>query len=155
MLFRTHLAFSLLIGLYLIEYLNIKNQVLFVIVLLFFSIFPDIDEYSSKISRKLKPISFLIKLVSRHRGILHSVYVPFILSLMLFLINQGIIALAVVIGYCSHLLLDGLTKKGIRPLYPVMNKRLSGFVRVGSILENVLFVFIIILLSYKLFVVLN
>ncbi len=149
MLFRTHLAFSFLIGLYLIGILKIKNQILFMIILLFFSIFPDIDESSSKISKKLKPFSYLTILFG-HRNIFHTLYFPIAISLLLFALNLKLLSLAVLIGYILHLLLDILTKKGINLFYPLTKKRIKGFIKVGSLIENILFIILIALIIYKL-----
>ena len=87
------------------------------IILLFFSIFPDIDESSSKIFKKLKPFSYLAVLFG-HRNIFHTIYFPIAISLVLFILNLKLISLAVLIGYSLHLLLDMITKKGIALFYP-------------------------------------
>lgn len=150
MLFRTHLAFSFLIGLVAVDFFKIPNSILFLIFFLFFSLIPDLDDYSSKISRKLRFLAFFIKFLFKHRGFLHSVYVPFLLSLFLFAINLKFLGLAVLLGYLSHLTLDAFTVQGIRPLYPIIDKRIRGFIKVNSILENSLFVIILILIIYKL-----
>lgn len=149
MLFRTHLAFSFLIALYLIDILEIKNQILFTIVLLFFSIFPDIDKSSSKIFKKLKPFSYLAAILG-HRKIFHTIYFPMALFLTLFLLDQKLIGLAVITGYLLHLLLDLITKKGINLFYPLSKKRIKGFIKVGSFIENLVFVVLIVLIIYKL-----
>jgi len=149
MLFRTHLIFSFLIGLYIIDFLKIKNQILFMIVLLFFSIFPDIDESSSKIFKKLKPFSYLAVLFG-HRNIFHTIYFPIAMSLVLFILNLKLISLAILIGYSLHLLLDMITKKGIALFYPLSQKRIKGFIKVGSLVENIILIILIILAVYKL-----
>ena len=150
MLFRTHLAFSFLLALISIDFFKISNSILFLIIFLFFSLVPDLDEHSSKISRKFRFLAFFIRLLFKHRGFLHSVYIPFLLSLFLFIINQKFLGLAVILGYLSHLILDAFTIQGIHPLYPILNKRIRGFIKVNSFLENILFVIILILIIYKL-----
>lgn len=149
MLFRTHLAFSFLIGLYLIDLLKIKNQILFMLILLFFSIFPDIDKNTSKIFKKLKPFSYLAILFG-HRNIFHTIYFPIAIAGTLFILNLKLSSLAVLIGYLLHLLLDLITKKGINLFYPLTKKRIKGFIKVGSLIENMLFTILIILIIYKL-----
>ena len=149
MLFRTHLAFGFLIGLYLIDFLKIKNQILFMIILLFFSIFPDIDDSSSKISKKLKPFSYLTTLFG-HRTIFHTIYFPLAISFVLFILNFKLLSLAALIGYLLHLILDSITKKGIALFYPLSKKRIKGFIKVGSLTENIIFTILIILIIYKL-----
>ena len=149
MLFRTHIAFSFLIGLYVIDFLK-TNHILFMIILLFFSIFPDIDKGSSKISKKLKPFSYLAALFG-HRKIFHTIYFPIAIALTLFIFNLKLLSLAVLIGYSLHLLLDLTTKKGVALLYPLSKKRIKGFIKVGSLIENILFIILIILIVLKLF----
>ena len=148
MLFRTHLTFSFLIGLYIIDFLK-TDHILFMIILLFFSIFPDIDESSSKIFKKLKPFSYLAVLFG-HRNIFHTIYFPIAISLVLFILNLKLISLAVLIGYSLHLLLDMITKKGIALFYPLSKKRIKGFIKVGSLIESILFIILIIMIVYKL-----
>lgn len=150
MLFRTHLAFSFLIGLVSIDHFKISNNILFLIVFLFFSLIPDLDDYSSKISRKLKPLAFIIKFLFKHRGFLHSIYLPFMVSLLFFIINKRLIGLAVILGYLSHLVLDSLTIAGTRPLYPIINKKIKGFIKVGSLVENIIFIILVLLIVIKL-----
>lgn len=149
MLFKTHLAFAFLIGLYLIDFLKIKNQILFIIVLLFFSVFPDIDKSSSKIFKKLKPFSYPA-VIFRHRGIFHTIYFPLLIFLVLYIIDLKLLSLTVLIGYLLHLFLDLITKKGIALFYPLSKKRIKGFIKVGSLTENMIFVVLIILIIYKL-----
>jgi len=150
MQFKTHIAFAFLISLFLIDFLKIKNQILFFIIVLFFSIIPDLDEYSSKISKKLKPLSYITKLLFKHRGFFHSIFIPLLLSLILFSINKKIISLAILTGYISHLILDALTIKGITPLFPIINKKINGFIKVNSLLDNLLFYIFLIIIIYRL-----
>lgn len=149
MLFRTHLAFSFLIGLYLIDFLYIKSQILFMVVLLFFSVFPDIDESSSKIFKKLKPFSSLAAFLG-HRSIFHTIYFPISISLVFFIFKLKLLSFAALIGYLIHLILDMLTKKGINLFYPLTKKRIKGFIKVGSLIENLIFVFLVVLIICKL-----
>ncbi|MBL7054760.1 metal-dependent hydrolase [Candidatus Woesearchaeota archaeon] len=135
MMFKTHLVFSLFIGLVLIKILNIENQILFLILLLFFSIFPDIDEKKSKISRKIRFLSFPINLIFRHRGFFHTIYIPLTLFLLLYIISEKILGIAVLTGYVSHLFLDSLTKSGVRIFKPFFKLRFYGFFKVGKFFD--------------------
>ena len=150
MLFRTHLAFGFLIGLYLIDFFDIKKQGLFLIVLLFFSVFPDIDEKNSRVFKKLKPISYLAVIVG-HRNIFHTIYFPIGISIALFVVGQKLLGLAVLIGYLSHLFLDLLSKRGIALFYPLTKKGIKGFIKVGSLFENIIFIALLILIVIRLF----
>jgi len=53
MLFKTHLVFSLLIGLLTYNYFKL-NYIIFILIILFTGILPDIDHPKSKLGRKLK-----------------------------------------------------------------------------------------------------
>ena len=150
MLFRTHLAFNFLAAMVLMQHVTVPNNITFLLVFLLFSVMPDIDEYSSKISKGTKPFSTLIQLMVRHRGIFHSIYVPLLISVVLAVFHQTVLALAAITGYLSHLLIDALSVQGIRPLAPIINKPIKGFIRVNSILENILFLILVILVIYQL-----
>ena len=62
MRFRTHLAFSFLISLLIINSFDVQNKIIFIVIMLITSALPDIDSYKSKIGKKIKPISFLINI---------------------------------------------------------------------------------------------
>ncbi|MBU0627687.1 MAG: metal-dependent hydrolase [Nanoarchaeota archaeon] len=149
MLSRTHLAFGFLIGLYLIDFLNIKSQILFMLILLFFTIFPDIDESSSKISKKTRPFSFISNLTG-HRSIFHTIYFPVAISLTFFMFKLKELSIAALAGYLLHLVLDSTTKQGIMLFYPISKKRFNGFIKVGSLIENLVFVILVGLIIYEL-----
>lgn len=148
-MYYTHLAFGLLIALLSLDFFNIKNKLLFVLIAVFFSIFPDIDERKSKIGKKYKKTSWIINFIFGHRGFFHSIFVPLILFFVLYNINNEI-GIAVLVGYLSHLFMDALTKNGIRPLYPIINKRINGFIKTNSILEKIFFLIIILLILYEI-----
>lgn len=130
----------------LIKFLNISEQILFLVLFMFFSLLPDLDSYSSKISKSLRVVSFFVKLLSSHRGLLHGVFIPFFVSLILFVFNHKFLALAVFLGYLSHLVLDAVTVGGIVPFAPLFNKKIRGFIKVGSFLENLVFLILIVLI---------
>jgi len=146
-MFKTHLMFSLFIGLIIIKILNIENQILFLIFLLFFSAFPDIDEKHSKVSRKIKILSFPINIISKHRGFFHTIYLPLILFILFFIINEKILGIAVLAGYLSHLFLDSLTKSGVRIFRP-LKFRFYGFFKVGRSFDYFLFLLFLMLDTY-------
>ncbi|TKJ17369.1 hypothetical protein CEE44_02440 [Candidatus Woesearchaeota archaeon B3_Woes] len=142
MRYYTHLAFSFLMGVLLIKYLDIQNQILFIVLFMIFGLAPDIDELKSKVSQKVKPLALLIKFFFSHRGIMHSIFLPIILYLLLFMINIDV-AISVSFGYLSHLLLDCFTVRGVRLVWP-LKKRLKGFIKTGSLTETILFIVLII-----------
>ena len=148
MRYYTHLAFSFFVGLWLIKFFEIKNQILFISLFLLFALIPDIDETKSKISSKMKVVSFFINFFFKHRGFFHAIYIPIILFLLLFNIRMDV-AIAVSLGYLSHIILDCFTVRGIRLLWP-LKKRLKGFVRTGGLVENVIFIVFLLLSVYWL-----
>ena len=149
MMYYTHLAFGLLLSLLYIEFFDVESKVIFLFVALFFSLFPDIDESRSKIGSNNKILSKTINFIFGHRGIFHTIWIPVLLFLILLLFNvKAIIGIAILIGYISHLFLDAITKHGIRPFYPIYNKRISGFIRTNSIMEKIFFIIIIALALY-------
>lgn len=149
-MFKTHLAFSLFIGLILIKILNIKNQILFLIFLLFFAVFPDIDEKTSKISKKIKLLSYPINFIFKHRGFFHTIYLPLILFLLFFIVNK-ILSIAILAGYLSHLFLDSLTKSGIKPFKPFKLK-FYGFFKSGGFFD---YFFFLLLLLIDIYLIIN
>ncbi len=137
MLSRTHLAFSLLIITILTKFMELPFW--FVVFFFLSSLIPDIDRDNSKTGRKTWPASVIISILFKHRGFIHSVFIPAGLYFLFFLLGLSEIALGVSMGYLSHLLLDGLSVKGIRPLYPLTNANLRGPIRVNSLSEHILF----------------
>ena len=151
MLGRTHIVFGLLIGILLLKYsflsaLSLIKKIIFLALIMFFSLIPDVDEKKSKIGRKVKLIGFFF----RHRGFFHSLIFILIIGYILFyLFNLDYyVLIACTAGFFSHLVLDMLTISGIR-LYP-FKARTRGFIKTGSLLENILLavmaVFILLLI---------
>jgi len=147
MMYYTHLAFGFFVSLLFLDSLNIQNKSIFILIAILFSIFPDIDERKSKIGKKYKKISTVINFIFGHRGFFHSIYIPLILYFIFYNINNEI-GIAILIGYFSHLFMDALTKNGIRPLYPIINKKINGPIRTNSILEKIFFLITIFLILY-------
>ena len=147
-MFWTHFVFSLFIGLYLME--SFSSKYLFLGLLLVGSILPDIDSPYSKIGRRFKPLSSLIKFVFGHRGIFHSV-IPAILIYFVFryIFDMSLVGIALAVGFVLHLVLDGLTKEGVNYFYPFAKFRMSGFIKTGGILEWLIFAVLIGLIGFK------
>ena len=151
-MFKTHLAFSLLIALLIITFFNIQNMIYFMIILILASSFPDIDSDKSKIGRKFPIFSKLINLFFVHSGIFHSIFPPLILLFAFWYFNLFYIGLAIFIGYLTHLIGDSLTLEGINFLYPFSSFRIKGLIRTGSLIESLLFLILLgfdILISYR------
>lgn len=151
MMYKTHLAFGLLVGLLILNFFsNGWSRYIFLVFVLIGSILPDIDIPNSKMSRKVKPLSVVVNFFSKHRGIFHTIFPAILLFIIAFSFNQKIIGYGLLVGYFSHLLADGLTQSGINFLHPIANLRLKGFVRTGSFLETCLFIALVLLDIIKL-----
>ena len=148
-MYYTHLAFGFLVSLISIDILDIDNKLLFILIATFFSIFPDIDERKSKIGKKYKFASRIINFLFGHRGFFHSIYIPLILYFIFYSISVEI-GIAVLVGYFSHLLMDAMTRHGIRPLYPIINRKINGFIKTNSLFEKIIFLIIILSILYSL-----
>ena len=136
MLFRTHLIFSLLIGTLTFQYFNF-NPYLFVALVALGGMIPDIDKTGSTINNTLK-ITKPITLITKHRGLFHSLFFgALISSLIIFYFNKPI-GVALLIGFLSHILIDGLNEAGVNFIYPLQKLHLSGPIETGSVSEHIL-----------------
>ena len=151
MRFKTHVAFGILCALLTFRYFtNTLNEYILFFTLVFLgSVFPDIDIHNSWLNRKLK-LTKLIALVTRHRGIFHSLIVAVPLSYLLYIV-EPYFGFAFFIGYLSHLLMDSLNHMGIAYLHPIRNPHIKGFIEVGSKEETLIFLFIIIIYLWMAF----
>jgi len=147
MMFKTHLAFGFLTALFAVQYLHPFNQILFLAIILFSSIFPDIDHPKSKLGKYIPFNSILFE----HRGFFHSFLVLPLISLLLVLFSKVGYAIPIIIGYSSHLVSDAVTKEGIMVLHPLSKYKIKGFIKTGKSLEYVLFIFITAISIWKLF----
>lgn len=142
MMFRTHLAFGLLISFLLFNLLTIS--IIFLPISLIASVFPDIDEPRSRIGRKFGVFSKITSFIFKHRGIMHSIYIPILIYFVFHIINQKTIGLVFIIGYLSHLVIDGFTLAGVNFLHPLSSLRIKGFIETNSFKESLLFILLLI-----------
>jgi len=149
-MYYTHLVFGVIAAILAKAALNPANIFLFFAVVLIASIFPDIDRVNSKISKRIKLISFILNFIFGHRKIFHSVWPALMISFIIYLFSQ-IYGLAFGVGYLAHLFADGLTSSGISPFYPLKKPKLSGFIQTGTIDEKILFI-VAILVVILLFI---
>jgi len=131
MMFRTHLAASLIIGMTILPSFSLET---FVFVFLLGTFFPDIDTATSFIGRRFKLVGWLFS----HRGMFHSAIVMLMLSFMVYVFSAKA-GIAFGIGYASHLLLDMLNYKGVRIFYPLPYK-VKGFMKTNGLAEQALFI---------------
>lgn len=141
MMFRTHLALGILAILLFLP--KVDFQFTFIIVALIATLLPDIDQEYSKMGHKkvFRPLQFFV----RHRGMMHSFTICFLVSLVLayfpFTVQW---ALPFFLGYGVHLFADAFTLEGIRPFWPYSGVS-KGFLKTGSYTETSLFVVFVLL----------
>lgn len=138
MLFRTHMVFSLMIYFLLSYIIEMPFFVLGFILLA--TAFVDIDIGSSKIGKVwiFRPLQWLTK----HRGVIHSLPAALLISLVIAGFNNWA-GFGFFVGYVSHLLMDCLTKSGVRLFWPLKFK-IKGFINSGKTFEDVIFVLLLL-----------
>lgn len=143
-MYHTHLAFGVLFALLALAFIHPANKYIFIAIVVFAALLPDIDHENSKINSKIPGLKVFSKIFG-HRGILHSVWIPLALWLIIDIGFNSRYGSAVFIGYISHLVSDGLTKAGINMVHPLKQLRIQGFIETGSVVEHLVFLFVCIL----------
>lgn len=149
MLMKTHLALGAMAILFLLPIIN--NKLIFVFVVLFVTLLPDIDIATSYLGRKkiFRPLQWFVS----HRGVIHSLTLCVIVSFLLAYFIP-VLALPFFLGYSLHLFGDSLTSEGIRPFWP-LKKEVHGAIRVGGKVEETIFIMFLIfnlILFVRLFI---
>ena len=134
MLFRTHLVIALFGILVLLN--RVENQLVFVIVVLFVTLLPDIDSSSSRLGRK--GISKIVTAFSKHRGIFHSLIFVAVIYFLL-RVYWSSVSFGFLFAYCLHLFVDCFTRQGVQLFYP-LKFRFRGFIKSGGRIETGIFV---------------
>ena len=150
MMFKTHLAFALFIGLLIFNYFDL-NIYWFFILLLIGAGFADIDMPKSKFGRKIRPLSNILNFIFGHRKFIHSGLFLLIVGYAFYLFF-GDYYIPFLIGYLSHLVLDSFSKEGINFIYPFRRLEIKGFLKTGSFFEKILF-FVFLLLDIFLILI--
>jgi len=147
---RTHMAIGLLVALLVAPLFASDQKTLFVGLVVFASLLPDIDHSGSKINRILPLTKYAAKFF-RHRGFFHSIFPPIIILGGAYYYNYLFIGQALAIGYLSHLLSDSFTKLGVNYLYPISQFRVMGFIEVGTIWESLLLAAVVMAIATVVF----
>ncbi|MBT5022001.1 metal-dependent hydrolase [Candidatus Woesearchaeota archaeon] len=134
MLFKTHLAFAIFLLIPLLNFFSPANPVIFILIFLTAALLPDIDHPKSKLGRFVKPIGFLFE----HRGFFHSGFALLLFTYLAYQYLSVTSAIAVFIGYASHIMADTFSHQGIMPLHPLSKFRIKGFMNTGGFLEVIL-----------------
>ena len=130
--------FSLAVYFLLSYYVAMPFYVLIFVLLA--TAFVDIDIKNSKAGNRwyLRPLQFFTK----HRGILHSLVAGVLFSLILGSVSLWA-GFGFFVGYISHLFLDCLTRGGVALFWP-LGFKVKGFVKSGGIIEQVVFVLLLL-----------
>ena len=149
MLFHTHLLIA--VAFFLIARLVYPsiNSPLFLVILLFGSILPDIDEPKSTINRWSGIIGRFITFFARHRGFFHSLLFITILSGAIYYFLNPKYAIALGLGFLAHLIGDGVTPMGIELFYPFSRFRISGPIKVGGWAEKIIMVLLLLFIVWQ------
>ena len=145
MLWKTHLAFGLLLGLVIKEYAFSSFSWWIVGIIGFAALLPDIDTPMSFIGKRMKVVSYSLKLFFEHRGLTHSFLFMLIIGIFgfAFFPEYNAYFIAVLFGIFAHVFLDCLTKEGVRLFWP-FGFRIRGWLRTGGLVESVGFWVILI-----------
>lgn len=129
------------------------------------SLFPDIDNPMSTISKKFKITSTILNKMFGHRTFFHSPFCCALLTGILYfifkaneLMNWWGIILGFAVGFIGHLFLDSLTKGGIPFLYPFKTKRYHFTnIKTGGFGEKIVFAgaCVVTILAFGVFVYLT
>ncbi|HEU5138471.1 MAG TPA: metal-dependent hydrolase [Bacillales bacterium] len=105
------------------------------------AILPDICHGGSKIGRKIPVLARLISLLFGHRTVTHSLLFVVLLGVLLLKLPiPNEISIGILVGVCSHLVLDAATTRGIELFWPVRWKvRLPIYTHTGGKMESLLF----------------
>jgi inner membrane protein len=147
MMFRTHRMFIIMLCMliYMNPYnifsaLHLNNNIftinflVFMLIAIFGSMMPDIDNPSSKLGKNIKIVGYVFK----HRGFFHSLPSLILFTFISYRFLNVIWTFAFFLGYFSHLILDNMTYQGIYWLYP-LKYRIKGFTKSKSLFEKAFF----------------
>jgi inner membrane protein len=115
---------------------------------------PDIDHPGSMLSRKVPIVPVLVSALAGHRQLTHTVWFALGVAMLAAVFLAGLapdrkyLAVAVFAGALSHVLLDGLTRGGVRPLAP-LPLHLKGPLNTGDILTEGPLAFLLAVLAFQ------
>ena len=149
MLFYTHLLLGVFFFLLVDPFLSPARELVFFLMVLLGSVFPDIDEPHSKMNRWSGILGRVVGVLFIHRGVIHSFLFMGLMCALVWHFWAGFAALGLLLGYVAHLFGDALTPMGVAVLYPFSNFRVRGPIRTGGLVEVLLMVLIIVLVVRK------
>ena len=119
---KTNASCGLLVGALTTEYYHtdLFTSITIITLAIISSLLPDICHTQSKIGRRFKLLSLIIRLMFGHRTFTHSIlFISIITGILYFIQTPSHYLIAIVCGLCSHVILDMLTPRGVKLFYPV------------------------------------
>jgi inner membrane protein len=148
---KTHIVGGITAG---VLYLNfggsVDQEVLFFGSLALGALIPDIDHTGSIIGRKVPLVDDIISAIFGHRSFTHSLIFLVLVNLLFSKTPwPESIELGILLGMLSHMILDMLTKQGIKFLWPLdINIGIPGGINTGGALEQGFFTLLIACIGY-------
>ncbi len=143
MLYRTHLAFGLAVGVAVWQWggwkLDLLGGIIFFGIVAFGSLFPDLDHPKSKLGHKIPAVSHLFHWIFGHRGFLHSIFFIVLLGAIVILLTSSRYGFPLMVGLFAHVLSDCLTTEGVNLIHPFHQLSVKGFIETGSLAELIVF----------------
>lgn len=150
MLFYSHLLLGIVFYLLFGSYFEGGNNLVFFLFIIFGSIFPDVDEKTSKINHWFGIFGKFFAFLFRHRGIVHTIPFFIVCSFIVNVIFGSYYAIGLFIGFLAHLTGDIITPMGIKPFHPFLKFRLRGPIKVGGLLEHIIVVLLVIIILNRI-----
>ncbi|MFH1276462.1 MAG: metal-dependent hydrolase [Candidatus Woesearchaeota archaeon] len=150
MLFYTHLLFGVAFFLVIRGIMPEISTPLFLVLVLFGSVLPDIDEPKSKIHRWSGVFGSITTALAKHRGFFHSLLFMAVLYAIMHTFWSWYYGFAVVLGFLAHMIGDGLTPMGINLFYPFHKGKIRGPIKTGGVGEKVLMGVLLVFIVYSL-----
>jgi inner membrane protein len=148
MLYKTHLLAALLVSLFVIDFFNVGNPIIFVLLFTFSTMLPDLDTPKSKLGRQAGILSTILSYLFGHRGFLHSIWIPLALLIGLWYKGFPVYGFAIFGGYMTHLIVDALTLGGVKFFW--LGKKTKGIFKTGGLAEIGVFLLLIMALLWKI-----
>ena len=150
-MFHTHVLIGIVVFLISKDFFTGGNEIIFFMMVLIGSVFPDIDERRSRINRWSGIFGIIIAFFAKHRGFFHSSILYFILLVIISFYWSNYYAWGLFLGYTAHLLGDGITRMGVPLLYPLSKFKVRGPINVGGFTEGIILVCLAIYIIKQFF----
>ncbi len=119
------------------------------------ALLPDIDHPNGSIRQKMGFLGHIGLFWLSHRGITHTLLALAVVELSAFYFLPYALALAVALGYLSHLVADMVTRNGLPILWPLYRRHLHLLPRplrisTGGIIETMIFFAVVFLMGFSI-----